>query len=129
MPFEIPDSWVWVKLEDIAYVASGSTPAKSAFTNTGIPYLKMYNLKNQKIDFDFCPQYITETVHNGQLNRSKTQIGDIIMNIVGPPLGKLAIIPKWLPECNFNQAAVLIRIYGVKKINKWLFYYLSEMSE
>ena len=129
MPFEISESWEWVRLGEIAYVASGSTPAKSAFTITGIPYLKMYNLKHQEIDFDFCPQYITETVHNGQLNRSKTQIGDLIMNIVGPPLGKLAIIPKWLPQCNFNQAAVLIRVYGMKEINKWFFYYLSEMSE
>ena len=96
----------------------------------GIPYIKMYNLRNQKIDFDFHPQYITEDVHNGKLQRSRTEVGDLLMNIVGPPLGKLAIIPSSLPESNFNQAAVLIRPYCHKEVLvKYLFHYLSEMSE
>ena len=129
-PFEIPVSWEWCKVEDFAYVASGSTPEKSAFVEKGIPYLKMYNLKNQKIDFDFKPQYIKEEIHNRKLYRSRTEVGDLIMNIVGPPLGKLAIIPSSLPQCNFNQAAVLIRPYAFKDILvKYLFYYLSQMSE
>ena len=52
------------------------------------------------------------------------------MNIVGPPLGKLAIIPHSLPQANFNQAAVLIRPLQHKEILvNYLFYYLSEMSE
>ena len=90
----------------------------------------MYNLKNQKIDFEFKPQYIKEEVHNGKLQRSRTEVGDLIMNIVGPPLGKLAIIPSSLPQCNFNQAAVLIRpILHKESIVSFLFYYLSEMSE
>ena len=130
MPFEIPVSWKWCKVDDFAYVASGSTPDKSAFVEKGIPYLKMYNLKNQKIDFDFKPQDIKEEVHNGKLQRSRTEVGDLIMNIVGPPLGKLAIIPSSLPQCNFNQAAVLIRpIVHKEIIVNFLYYYLSEMSE
>ena len=52
------------------------------------------------------------------------------MNIVGPPLGKLAIIPPSLPQANFNQAAVLIRPLLYKTVlTKYLFYYLSEMTE
>ena len=90
----------------------------------------MYNLRNQKIDFDFKPQYIKAEVHNGKLQRSRTEIGDLIMNIVGPPLGKLAVIPPSLPQANFNQAAVLIRPLLHKAVlTKFLFYYLSEMSE
>ena len=130
VPFEVPAGWEWCIVDDIAYVASGSTPDKSAFVPDGIPYIKMYNLKNQKIDFESHPQYIKEEVHNGKLQRSRTEVGDLIMNIVGPPLGKLAIIPSSLPQSNFNQAAVLIRPYLHKGILvKYLFYYLSEMSE
>ena len=130
VPFEVPSSWVWCKLEDIAYVASGSTPSKDSFVAHGVPYIKMYNLRNQKIDFDYQPQYIKEEVHNGKLQRSRTEIGDLIMNIVGPPLGKLAIIPNSLPQANFNQAAVLIRPLQYKEVLvKYLFYYLSEMTE
>ena len=129
-PFEVPESWEWCIVDDFAYVASGSTPSKDSFAEEGVPYIKMYNLRNQKIDFDFHPQYIKKEVHEGKLQRSKTEVGDLIMNIVGPPLGKLAIIPPSLPESNFNQAAVLIRPYHHKDILvKYLFYYLSEMSE
>ena len=129
-PFELPKGWVWCRLDDIAYVASGSTPEKSSFVPKGIPYIKMYNLRNQKIDFEYKPQYITAEIHNGKLQRSRTEVGDLIMNIVGPPLGKLAIIPPSLPQANFNQAAVLIRPYLHKdNINVYLKAYLEEMSE
>ena len=130
LPFEVPNGWVWCLLEDLAYVAAGSTPNKDAFVAKGIPYIKMYNLRMQKIDFDFHPQYIKREIHEGKLYRSRTEIGDLLMNIVGPPLGKLAVIPSTLPEGNFNQAAVLIRPYHHKELLvKYLFYYLSEMSE
>ena len=128
IPFEIPENWVWCRLSEIAYITSGSTPSQDAFVENGIPYLKMYNLRNQKIDFFHKPQYIKKEVHNGQLKRCRAYSGDIIMNIVGPPLGKIAIIPDDLPECNFNQAAVLIRpLY--KEMNFFIFWYLNEMSE
>ena len=130
MPYIIPNGWVWCRLEDIAYVAAGSTPSKESFAENGVPYIKMYNLRNQKIDFEYHPQYITKEVHNNKLARSRTQPGDLLMNIVGPPLGKLAIIPESLPEANFNQAAVLIRPFKFKPaITQYLFYYLSELSE
>ena len=126
----MPEGWAWCKLEDIAYVASGSTPDKSSFVSNGIPYIKMYNLRNQNIDFKFKPQFIKEDVHNGKLQRSRTEVGDLIMNIVGPPLGKLALIPPSLPQANFNQAAVLIRPYLHKDIiNVYLKAYLEEMTE
>ena len=90
----------------------------------------MYNLRNQEIDFDYQPQYITEEIHNSKLQRSRTEVGDLIMNIVGPPLGKLAVIPATLPQANFNQAAVLIRPYKYKEdLVLYLKSYLEEMSE
>jgi len=128
IPFEIPENWVCCRLGEISYITSGSTPAQTAFVESGIPYLKMYNLKNQKIDFFHKPQYIKEEVHNGQLKRCRAYSGDVIMNIVGPPLGKIAIIPDDLPECNFNQAAVLIRPL-IKEMNQFIFWYLNELSE
>ena len=128
IPFEIPEHWAWCRLGEIAYITSGSTPSQDSFVENGIPYIKMYNLRNQKIDFFHKPQYIKEEVHNGQLKRCRAYPGDVIMNIVGPPLGKIAIIPDSLPECNFNQAAVLIRPL-MKNMNYYIFWHLNEMSE
>ena len=90
----------------------------------------MFNLTKQTIDFQYKPQYISEEVHNGKLSRSRATAGDIIMNIVGPPLGKIAIIPTSFKECNFNQAAVMIRPFYMKDIlAEYLFNYLEEMTE
>ena len=45
------------------------------------------------------------------------------MNIVGPPLGKVAIVPNDFPEYNCNQAIVFFRPV-VKSLNKYLYLYL-----
>ena len=90
----------------------------------------MYNLRRQALDFDFHPQFITREVHNTSLSRSRLAPHDLLMNIVGPPLGKLAIVPESIQEGNFNQAAVMIRPYFEKVvINKYLYYYLWQMDE
>ncbi|MGV1000559.1 restriction endonuclease subunit S [Empedobacter falsenii] len=127
IPFDIPENWTWCRLGEISFITSGSTPSSDSFVEKGIPYFKMYNLKNQKIDFWHKPQFIKEDVHNGSLKRCRLFPGDVIMNIVGPPLGKLAIIPNEFPEANFNQAAVLIRSYNLN-VNPFIFWYLNEMS-
>lgn len=105
----MPEGWEWARLEGVAYVAAGKTPSKDSFVEEGVPYFKMYNLRGQKIDFDFRPQYIKPQVHYETLAKSRIHPGDLIMNIVGPPLGKLAIVPESFPEANTNQAAVVIR--------------------
>ena len=129
-PFEIPANWEWVRLGNVAYIASGSTPSKDCFVESGVPYLKMYNLRNQQIDFEYKPQYIKREVHEGKLARSKAKPGDVIMNIVGPPLGKVALVPESLPECNFNQAAVLIRAHFCTNLmNQYIRYFLLQMDE
>ncbi|WP_425929977.1 restriction endonuclease subunit S [Pseudomonas sp. NyZ201] len=89
-------------------VQSGGTP-KNGFSPTGIPFLKVYNIVDQKISFDYKPQFIEHSVHKSSASKSITLPGDVIMNIVGPPLGKIAIIPNTYPEWNINQAIVLFR--------------------
>ena len=89
----------------------------------------MYNLRNNEIDFDFHPQYVRREIHEGKLSKSRIFPGDLIMNIVGPPLGKLAIAPARFPEANTNQAAVVIRPYAHIIPVEWVRYYLMQMSE
>ena len=89
-------------------VQSGGTP-KEGFSESGVPFLKVYNIVNQEIDFEYRPQFISETVHRGASSKSITLPGDVVMNIVGPPLGKVATIPTASPEWNINQAITLFR--------------------
>lgn len=89
-------------------VQSGGTP-KAGFSESGVPFLKVYNIVDQKIDFDYKPQYVTDDVNAGELRKSQVQPDDVLMNIVGPPLGKVAIVPDVHGAWNINQAITLFR--------------------
>lgn len=114
--FPIPTTWKWVRAAELSYpISSGSTPAKSVFQSSpegGVPYLKVYNIRGQKIDFDYCPQYIDHTHHASKMKRSLLVPGMVVLNIVGPPLGKTAVIPATFPEWNCNQAIAFFRFIG-----------------
>ena len=106
--FTAPSSWVWVRMGDICRpISSGSTPSSELFQyDEGIPFLKVYNIRNQEIDFEYKKQFVSPEYHAEKMKRSALVPGDVVMNIVGPPLGKVAIIPDTFPEWNCNQAIV-----------------------
>jgi len=124
-PFELPSGWGLTRLDDICYsVTSGSTPPKTEFNeDEGVPYLKVYNIKNQEIAFDYKPQYVSAEYNATKLKRSILYPGDVVMNIVGPPLGKVAIIPDSHPEWNCNQAITFFRPI-VSSLNTYIYTYL-----
>lgn len=124
-PFELPVGWAYQRLNDFCTgITSGSTPPQSEFiTANGIPYLKVYNIRDQRIDFDYKPQFVSKQYSDEKLKRSVLYPGDVIMNIVGPPLGKIAIIPSTYPEWNCNQAIVFFRPLD-KRFSKYIYTYL-----
>ena len=102
-------NWSYQRAADVCEkVQSGGTP-KEGFSESGIPFLKVYNIVNQQIDFEYRPQYISKSIHHHSSSKSITLPGDVVMNIVGPPLGKVATIPSNHPEWNINQAITLFR--------------------
>ncbi|MGR5220271.1 restriction endonuclease subunit S [Vibrio parahaemolyticus] len=127
---ELPKGWVSVLAEDICEkVQSGSTPRNSPFTETGdVPYLKVYNIVNQKIAFNYKKQFISNEIHEGKLSRSIVFPNDVLMNIVGPPLGKVAIVGNDFPEWNINQAITLFRPNKSFLLSRFLYYFLNEGS-
>ncbi len=124
IPYTLPESWIWCRMQDLCpNISSGSTPPKPYFKKEGVPYLKVYNIRNQKIDFDYRKQFVDKEYHSTKLKRSILKPGDVIMNIVGPPLGKVAIIPDDFPEWNCNQAISFFQPLD-RKLNTWLYTYL-----
>lgn len=121
-------SWCTLKASDVCLkIQSGSTPTGQPFDQNGtIPFLKVYNIVNQKIDFDYRQQYITDEVHRTKSKRSIAFPNDILMNIVGPPLGKIAILSTQYPEWNLNQAITLFRVNSEILVSKYLYYFLCE---
>ncbi|MGY2210408.1 restriction endonuclease subunit S [Pseudomonas pergaminensis] len=109
--------------EACALVQSGGTPKAGFVASAGIPFLKVYNIVDQNIRFEYKPQFVAQDVHEGELRKSKIRPGDVLMNIVGPPLGKVAIVPDTYPEWNANQALTIFRPSAVVSTD-WLYYFL-----
>ena len=102
------------------FITKGTTPPNDLiseeYSSDKVPYLKVYNLSfNSELLFDTAPQYISENIHNGMLARSKVYPNDVLMNIVGPPLGKFSLVTDEFPEWNINQAIAIFR--AKEKIN------------
>ena len=111
--YVLPQSWKYVHLGEVCYkIESGSTPLRSNqsnFDTNGIPFIKVENiLKNGKIVLKDKQLRIHPKIHEKNC-RSKVYPGDILMNIVGRPLGKIGIVTSEIKEANINQAIVLMR--------------------
>ena len=118
-PFEIPESWKWVRLGEIGSWASGATPSRSNpdYYNGTIPWLKTGDLNDSYITD--TSEYITE------LALSKTSvrlnpIGSVLIAMYGATIGKIAILKTAVTT---NQACCACIAYnGI--YNKYLFYFL-----
>lgn len=122
----IPRHWVETKISDICIVIdAGSTPTPKQLLEKGeIQFLKVYNLNfDGTLNHENKPVYVSKETSEKILRRSISIPGDVLLNIVGPPFGKVSIIPEILKICNHNQAIVHFRVSKVLK-NTFLTYWL-----
>jgi type I restriction enzyme S subunit len=109
----LPEGWCWARAEEVCeFITKGTTPRADLMTSkTGeVPFIKVYNLTfDGTLDFGIDPTYVAMATHRGPLARSRVLPGDVLANIVGPPLGKTAVVPDAYPEWNINQAVARFR--------------------
>lgn len=110
---DLPEGWVWASAEQLCdFITKGTTPAKSSNIDeeeSTVPFVRVTNLTdNGRLDFSEAV-YVSPTVHTTFLGRSICRPGDVLMNIVGPPLGQVSIVPDEFPEWNINQAIARFR--------------------
>jgi type I restriction enzyme S subunit len=110
---ELPEGWLWVRAEQVCdFITKGTTPAAAKLRRDSgdVPFIKVYNLTfDGSLNFRVQPTFISRETHDGELARSGVFPGDVLMNIVGPPLGKVSVIPDLYPEWNMNQAVAVFR--------------------
>ena len=95
-PFEIPDSWEWVRLDEIATSNIGLTYSPQDIVEDGVPVYRSNNIKDNKICLDeivyvSCHILEKQYLHNGDLlicarNGSRRLVGKniIIENLERP---------------------------------------------
>lgn len=112
------------------FITKGTTPKSEEIvekpSGNSIPFLKVYHIiKDGSIDFDYKPSFVSIECHNGFLKRSKVYPDDVLMNIVGPPLGKIGIVSNQYSEWNINQAIAIFRAIPNNLIPRYLLHILK----
>ncbi len=108
----LPEGWAWASGEQICeFITKGTTPPKDWDTDKSkvIPFLRVTNLTDRG-HLDLTDKvYVSQKTHKGFLSRSVVYPNDVLMNIVGPPLGQVSVVPNTHPEWNINQAIAIFR--------------------
>ncbi len=86
IPFEIPESWEWVRLGTLAQLISDGTHKTPHYVDSGIPFLSVQNISKGYFDLTKI-KYITEEEHQKLIERVKPQRNDILICRIGT-LGK-----------------------------------------
>ena len=90
-PFDIPDSWEWVRLGDVLDVRDG-THDTPKYVSEGIALVTAKNLKDGKIDFSNI-RYISEKDAQKINQRSNVETDDILFAMIGT-IGNPVLITK-----------------------------------
>ncbi|MDE2599112.1 MAG: restriction endonuclease subunit S [Rhodocyclaceae bacterium] len=109
----IPDEWrVECASTLCSLITKGTTPASDEMwqEGDGIRFLRVDNLTfDGQLSYDASNFKIAVKTHLGDLARSRCLPGDVLTNIVGPPLGKVGVISEQTGEVNINQAIAVFR--------------------
>ena len=63
VPFDIPDSWEWVRVRNCTELFNGRAFKPSDWTVMGLPIVRIQNLNDEKAPFNYYDKSIDEDVH------------------------------------------------------------------
>ena len=125
VPFEVPGSWVWCTLGDLAFYKTGpfgSSLTKAMFVPKSNDTYKVYEQKNaiQK-DNTLGSYFITKEKYDSLIGFA-IQPYDIIVSCAGT-IGETYVLPQNSQEGIINQALMLIRLYSREIEQFYLLYF------
>ena len=82
IPFEIPESWEWVRLGEILNLLTDGAHKTPKYVENGVPFLSVKNMSNGKLNFDDV-KYITQEEHIELSKRCNVEYGDLLLTKVG----------------------------------------------
>jgi type I restriction enzyme S subunit len=110
IPFTIPKSWEWCRLIELCEkTGSGSTPSggKSAYSESGIPFLRSQNVHDDGLVLDGVAK-ISAAIHK-HMEGTTVFPNDLLLNITGGSIGRCTVVSNEIKEANVNQHVAIIR--------------------
>ena len=90
-------------------IGSGSTPAggRAVYPTSGIPFIRSMNVRMRRFQWDDIA-FISSDTHK-QMSGTRVRPRDVLLNITGASIGRVACAPSDLQEANVNQHVAIIR--------------------
>lgn len=110
-PMTNPKNWPIVSLEEITnLVTSGVTPrgGSQVYTKEGAYFLRSQNVQMNKLDLTDIACLPAE-IHQ-RMSRTQICSGDVLLNITGASIGRVAWVDKLDREANVNQHVCIMRL-------------------
>jgi len=106
-------------------ITKGTTPTSYGFKylNQGIPFIKVENVSNYRVNRNTINCYISSEANEFQ-KRSQLKENDVLFSIAGT-IGKICLISKNDIPANTNQAFAIISGYSNNILPEYLMYYLE----
>lgn len=82
IPFEIPESWEWVRLGDLLNSLTDGTHKTPKYTASGVPFLSVKNMSSRFLSFENT-KFISQQEHEELTKRCHPQKGDMLLSKVG----------------------------------------------
>ena len=115
IPFDIPNSWEWVRLNNIGVYKKGpfgSALTKSIFVKKSNDTVKVYEQKNAIYKNEkLGDYYITKEYFDVHMKGFEVNSGDIIVSCAGT-IGETFILPDKIEKGIINQALMRIRLFN-----------------
>lgn len=115
-PFEIPESWEWVRLGEVSAINTGNTPSKKykEYYGGDLPFVKPADINNNHINYDTDEKLTDKGKEKGRI----ASPNDILITCIGN-LGRNYFLDK---DVAFNQQINAVTPINIEKI--WLHYTL-----
>ena len=123
VPFEIPESWGWVRLNNIIDVRDG-THETPKYVQDGVPLLTSKNLVNGKLVKE--PSKLISLAESNEINkRSKVEENDILLAMIGT-IGNPVLVSKVDYQFSVKNMAILKQISTINM--EFVYYFIIYFS-
>lgn len=110
VPFDIPENWCWVRLENITAKITDGSHNPPPNRGSGIPILSAANIFNHQIQYNSASRWVSESDWNFENKRTEIELNDVLITIVGT-IGRTAIVRSNDKFALQRSVAVLKPIY------------------
>ena len=105
-PYPLPEGWKWVRLGDVASKISDGSHNPPKNSGSGIPLLSATNIQDRTVRIEDATRWITEDEWQLENKRTKIEINDILITIVGT-LGRVALVTN--PKFALQRSVAVIK--------------------